>query len=118
MRMKRHVLFLITGDPRLSPRPAEAVRIAAGVAAWKQVIVAVYFRAAAVLALSEATDGLVDEENFTRYLPTVRAAGCPVFVERGAPLLAALGRPTLAFEEIDDTRLGALAAECHSVVCF
>ena len=40
--MKPRVLFIVTGDPRTSPRPAEAVRIAAGVVAWKRADIAVY----------------------------------------------------------------------------
>src|SRR5947209_4299159 len=61
------LLFIITSDPRHSPRPAEAIRIAAGVGVWKRTGLTVYLRNAAVLALSEDTAGLLDEENYRRH---------------------------------------------------
>jgi hypothetical protein len=116
--MKPSLLFLVTGDPRQSGRPAEAIRIAAGVGAWKKVDTILYFQGAAVLALSEFTDELCDEENFTRYLPIVREWGRPVYVQRDAPLLGELGEPTVPFEPIDEEQLARLAAGCSSVLRF
>jgi hypothetical protein len=116
--MNPSVLFIITGDPRVSPRPAEAVRIAAGVGAWKKADITVYLRDAAVLALGEYTDDLVDEDNFNRYLPIIGEWGRPVQVRRGTPELAELGAATQRFEEIDDTQLAALAARSQCVLRF
>jgi hypothetical protein len=62
-------LFVITSDPRTSHRPAEAVRIAAGVGAWKKVAVSLYLHGAAARILDEATGDFVDEEHIARYLP-------------------------------------------------
>jgi hypothetical protein len=76
--MKR-ILFIIDSDPRLSHRPAEAVRIAAGIAVWKQVEVSVYFRGAAAVALTDEAETLVDGENFVRHLPILREANGRVF---------------------------------------
>ena len=108
--MNPSILFIITSDPRKSPRPAEAIRIAAGVGAWKKTDVSVYLRDAAVLALSEFADEFVDEENYTRYFPIVAEFGRPVYVQRGAPLLAELGETSLRFQEISDAELASLAA--------
>ena len=116
--MKPRLLFIITSDPLTSHRPAEAIRIAAGIGVWKKVEVLVYLRSAAVLALSELTDDLVDEENFTRYLPLLGEPGHPVYVERGSPLLARLGAAPLRFEEISEEQLAELAAQSSSVVHF
>src|SRR5437773_11197995 len=93
MVMKPSVLFVVNSDPRTSPRPAEAIRIAAGVGAWKQVEVSVCLCEAAVLALGEFVDELVDEDNFTRYWPILGESGRPIYVETGAPLLKDLGQP-------------------------
>ena len=60
--MKRGVLLIIATDPRSSHRPAEAIRIAAGVGAWGRVEVTLYLHGPAVLALSDDTDALVDGE--------------------------------------------------------
>ena len=48
---KPSILFVIDADPRTSGRPAEAIRIAAGVAVWRKVNVSVYLRKAAALIL-------------------------------------------------------------------
>jgi hypothetical protein len=116
--MPHTVLFLITSDPRISHRPAEAIRIAAGVGVWKRSGITVYLRAAAVLALSEGTERLVDEENFTRYLPLVGDFGGPIYVQRGAPLLPKPGETPFNIEELDDGQLARLAANSTYVLRF
>lgn len=113
--MKPSLLIIIASDPRSSARPAEAIRIAAGVGTWKKTDVSVYLREAAVLALSEFVDELVDEENFTRYFPITAEWGRPIYVQKGAPLLTELGQATLPYQEISDAELAALAAQ-HSYV--
>lgn len=116
--MNPRVLLLVTGDPRISARPAEAIRIAAGVGTWKKADVTLYLRGPAVLALGEWVDDLVDEDNFTRYLPIVGEFGRPIYVQRGATDLSDLGETTLKFEEIDDARLAELAAQSSYVLRF
>jgi len=112
------ILFILTSDPRTSHRPAEALRIAAGVGVWKRAQIAVYLREAAALVLSEFPDGLVDEENYTRYLPSLRDLARPIYVQQGAPLLTQIGQPPLEFEQIDDDQLAALAARSTYVLRF
>lgn len=116
--MKPSALFIITGDPRRSAKPAEAIRIAAGVGTWKKADISVYLRGPAVLALSEYVDEFIDEDNFSRYFPIVGEFGRPVYVQRGADLLKEIGESQLAFEEIDDQRLAQLAAGCNYVLRF
>lgn len=76
--MKRSVLIIVTGDPRISARPAEAVRIAAGLSANGRLDVTLCLRGASMLALGEEADVLVDGDHFTRYLPVVAESGCIV----------------------------------------
>ena len=116
--MNPRVLILVTGDPRTSARPAEGVRIAAGVGTWRKADVTLYLRGPAVLALGEWVDELVDEDNFTRYLPIVGEFGRSIRVQRGAKELGELGEPPLPFEEIDDTQLAALTAESNYILRF
>lgn len=115
--MKR-LLFIITTDPRTSPRPAEALRIAAGVGAWKKVEVLVYLRGAALLALGEHVDDLVDEDNFTRYLPLVGEWGSALYVQQGSSLLPELGGSPYEYRVISDEALADLAASCACVARF
>lgn len=116
--MNHRALFVIGGDPRTSPRPAEAIRIAAGVSAWKKVNVAVYLHDAAVLALSEYTDELVDEDNFTRFLPILSEPGDSIYVEAKNPLLDDLGEATTKFTPISTEELAALAARHDYLLRF
>lgn len=116
--MKPGALFVIESDPRHSGRPAEAVRIAAGVGAWRKVEVAVYLRAAAVLILGEEAGELMDGENYARYLPVLRELGRPVYVQKGAAALGQLGQAALPFEEIPDEQLAAMAAARACVLRF
>ena len=116
--MNRKALFIVNSDPRTSPRPAEAIRIAAGVGAWKKVDVTLVLCESAVLALSEFPDELVDEDNFTRYLPIVGEFGRPVYVETGAPLLEDLGQTPVPYERIGVAQLAAMAAASDYVLRF
>jgi hypothetical protein len=112
------VLFLISSDPRASCRPAEAIRIAAGVGVWRKVAPALYLRGAAVLLLGDSAEALEDGENFVRYLPMLAERACPVYVEQDVPELRELGEPRIAFECVDDSRLAELTAASSSVLRF
>ncbi len=72
---------MIDGDPRISHRPAEGIRIAAGLQPWKRTEIVVLLRGPAGYVLQEFHDELVDEDNFTHYLPMLRDAKIPVWVE-------------------------------------
>ena len=116
--MKPGALFIIEIDPRLSGRPAEAVRIAAGVGAWKKVEVSLYLREAAVLVLGEQAEELKDGEDYARYLPVLGESGRPIYAQKGAAALGELGQASLPFEEISDEQLAGLAAACGCVLRF
>ena len=116
--MNRGALLIITSDPRTCPRPAEAVRIAAGVGAWKKVAITVYLRDAAVLALSEFPDELVDGDHFSRYLPLVAESGGLICAQRGAPWLGEIGQAPVSFREINDEELAAFASENDYLIRF
>jgi hypothetical protein len=116
--VKRRVLFIVTSDPRTSARPAEAVRVAAGVGAWEKVEAVLYLRGAAVLALGEHADDLVDGDHFVDYLPLAAEGGRRIYAQRSSPLLAEVGETRTAFEIMDDDQLAQLAVDSHCVVRF
>ena len=74
-------LVIVETDPRSSARPAEAIRIAAGIGAWKKTDVTLLLRGLAAYSLQEYADELVDEDNFTRYLPLVAESPRPIYLE-------------------------------------
>jgi hypothetical protein len=116
--MNRRLLLIICTDPRSSARPAEAIRIAAGLSVWEKTKVQLCFREAAVLSLSEDPGQFVDDENYTRYLPLIGTSRVPVYVEKGAALLPQLGQPALPYQEIADSELALLAAQSDFVARF
>ena len=116
--MKPKVLVIVESDPRSSGRPAEAIRVAAGVGTWKKAEIHLHLRGAAILTLGEWVDDLMDEDNFTRYLPIVRESGGPITVEAGSPFLTDLGESTTPHTPITADQLAVLAAHSSSVLRF
>lgn len=116
--MSPRLCILITSDPRLSPRPAEAVRIAAALCAGRRVDVTVYLHGPAIRALHECVEGLVDDENFERYWPILGEMNRPVCVQRHAPELAALNEPRLPFRETGLDELAQLLRDSTYVLRF
>jgi len=116
--VNRKALFVVNSDPRTNPRTAEAIRIAAGVGAWKKIDVTLVLCESAVLALREFPDELIDEDHFTRYLPILGEFGRPVYVETGEPLLEDLGESPVRYERIGVPQLAKMAAESDFVLRF
>jgi hypothetical protein len=116
--MNPRVLFIVAGDPRTSPRPAEAVRIAAGVGVWKKAEIAVYLREDAVRALGESSGGLMEEEDCARYWPILAECSQPIYVQNNAVALRELGQSAVPFREISDGQLAELAAAQTYIIRF
>lgn len=116
--MKRRVLIVVSSDPRVSPRPAEAVRIAAGVSAWESIESVLCLSGPAVLALGESAEELVDGDNFVRYLPPAPGAGRRICVPRGESLLSNLGESRVRFDSVSEDELARLAANSDFVLRF
>ena len=112
------LLIVVDTDPRKSARPAEAVRIAAGIAAWKKAEVGLYLRGPGVLALSEFTDELLEEDNYTRYLPILGEHLSRMLVQAGAVELRAVGQPSLPLQEVNERELAQLAGRCQCILRF
>jgi sulfur relay (sulfurtransferase) DsrF/TusC family protein len=113
--MLPRVLFIISSDPRHSGKTAEAIRIAAGVSAWKKTYVSVYLRDEAVLALAEDTTDLVNEDNFTRYLPMLADNNCAIYVQK---YNRSLRESPVKTEQLNDADLAKLAAKQTYVLRF
>ena len=63
------IVLIIREDPRTSPRPVEALRIALGLAAGENPITVILI-GQAVRLLAEDTDEIVDIEILEKYLPS------------------------------------------------
>ena len=115
--MVRSLLIHVTSDPRECSRPAEAVRIAAGIGAWRKVQVHLYFEGPAVRALDEYADELAEGELFGQYLPAVPDHGGKILVDQGNLLLKSI-QPSVPFEPISSDALQRFAAQADHVMRF
>lgn len=106
--MKPIVFVLVTGNPHVDGRPAEAIRIAAGVATWKKADVSVYLHGPAIPSIGEWVDELVDDDTIGRYLPLVTEGNRPIYVEAGHPSLGELGETPHSFQEVSIHQLAEL----------
>jgi len=116
--MKRRVLFIVDSNPRISPKPAEAVRIAAGVGVWEKAEITLYLYGSAVLALGEFADELIDGENFARYLPLLAESQKPILVQREASALKELGEARVRFQTVDVNELATIASASHVTIRY
>jgi hypothetical protein len=113
-----NLLIIVTSDPRLSPRPAEAVRIAAGVAVWGQVRVTLWLGGPAALGLDEVRDDLCDAGVMGRHLVVLQQAGGRVLVAANSPHLADIHSARVPFEAVNEETLADLACEHDTVTRF
>jgi hypothetical protein len=113
----RTLLIRIVSDPKDSPRPAEAVRIAAGVGAWRKVQVHLVFEGASVRALDEFADELTSGDLFTQYLPAIPDHGGRIIVERGNQFLDSV-QPTVPFERLSAEQINDFAERMDHVMRF
>jgi hypothetical protein len=101
-------LVIVETDPRTSARPAEGIRIAAGMGAWKKTDVTLVLRGPAGYSLLEYADDLVDEDNFVRYLPIVAESPRPIYLEDSFTDLTALEGTAFRYELITPDRTAEL----------
>jgi hypothetical protein len=102
-------LVIVETDPRISARPAEAIRIAAGIGVWKKTDVTLLLRGpVAGYSIQEYADDLVDEDNFTHYLPLVAELPRPIYVEDSFTDLAALEGSPWKYEMISAVKTAEL----------
>ncbi len=109
-------LVLIDSDPRTSARPAEGIRIAAGIGAWRKTEVTLLLRGPAGYSLQEYADELVDEDNFTHYLPMLADRAEPIYVEESFADLAALDGSPWKYEVISREHAARLVHESDYLI--
>jgi hypothetical protein len=104
-------LVIVETDPRTSARPAEGIRIAAGIGAWRKTDVTLLLRGPAGYSLQEYADELIEEDNFTRYLPIVVEGPRPIYLEDSFADLAALEGSPWRYEVVTRDRAAQFVRE-------
>lgn len=110
------MLVIIASDPHQSHRPAEGVRVAAGLASYGTLPVKVCFCQVAGVILSRDPSGFVDGDVIKRYLPALAKHATAILAESGDPILE--GEPRVPFQRIGLTELAELAKTESKVIRF
>lgn len=115
--MLRTVLIRIATDPRKTARPAEAVRIAAGVGAWNKVQVHLLLAGEAARCLDRFADELESGELFSQYLPSVVSHGGKIVVEKQNPILKSI-QSDIPFEKMTTGEIKQFTSTMDHVMQF
>jgi hypothetical protein len=116
--MKPRILIVLDGDPRTSPRPAEGLRVAAGLVAWVNAELWLYLHGPAVSLVDDEADDRVGGSEVSRWLEQIAAQDRPVLVDAAARELAAIRRSEVPLRRLTCTELGCLAASAKYTLRF
>lgn len=111
-------LVRITENPAESHRPAEAVRIAAGIGGWKKTEVDLLLEGPAARLLSPWAEEFVDGENYRHYLPILREWKRPVSLAPGAERFEEIEEATLPVAWLDAEGVATLRARATHQILF
>ncbi len=110
------MLIVISTDPRASHRPAEAVRVAAGLAALGELSIEVCFSQAGALILSQPASALVDGDIIQQSLPLLAKHAANIWAETGDPFLK--GEKQIDYQRIGLDALAKIAGRQSRVIRF
>ena len=111
------IVFLIRRNPCESHRPAEAIRIAAGLGVGKNPI-KILLSSEAPRVLSSEEEDLIDIEIIEKFLPFIEEMGIPFYVDKESPGQAALKSSPYHFRSIGAEESSELLAGGHYVLVF
>jgi sulfur relay (sulfurtransferase) DsrF/TusC family protein len=118
--METGLFILVSSDPRSSTRAAEALRIAAGLAVWKKISLALYLRGPALLMLTETDEPCQGEEDWPKHFTLLQEADVQIFVEAGFDPEKKMNRLNQPFRlhPVETSELPALLARARYVANF
>ena len=116
--MNRSALFIVSTDPRQSHRPAEAVRIAAGILPWKKIRVRLYFHVPLVHALLHQPDIMLGLDSMQRFYPILDQEPMTVFGPDHLNSRFELGGNHYHLNPVSPTGLHELQTECTWLLHF
>lgn len=114
----RSVLIIVRSDPRLNGRPAEAIRMAAGIAVWRKARVQLLLQGASAGVLGEFADELVHGDTITRFLPMLVESSGPVLVDAGLRGCDVAGLASVPCKEVTADEIAAIASDCDAVFTY
>lgn len=111
-----NMLIVVSADPRLNRRAAEAVRVAAGLAALGELRVGVCFCGVGVLILSRPASAFADGEVIEASLPVLAKHAAKIWAKANDSFLE--GERQTNYERISANELAAIAAYAGYMIRF
>ena len=116
--MIRSLLIRISSDPRKSPRPAEAVRIGAGVGAWnKSQSPSPPRRPRLSSASMNSPTNSKAANSSPQYLPSILHHGGRIMVDQSTPTLQSI-KPAIPFEKLPAAEITAFTTSADHTMNF
>lgn len=111
------IVFLIRSNPEESHKPAEAIRIAAGLGVGKNPLKIILTGEAPRILLSDEED-LIDVDIIEKFLPLVRDMSIPVYVDKRSVSGMPVKKSHYDFRIIEPEESSELLAGGHYVLVF
>ena len=111
------IIFLIRTNPLNSHRPAEAIRIAAGLGMGKN-SVEIIFSGESPRVMSPDEDDSIDIDIIEKFLPILKEWDIPMYVDKSSLARINLKNSHYNFSAIDAEETSEILARGHSVFVF
>ena len=111
------IIFLIRSSPYESHKPAEAIRIAAGLGTGNNSI-KVILSGESVRILSQDEDDLEDIDIIEKFLPIIKDWEIPLYVDKRSLAGIDLKRSPYAYRTVDNEEVSEILAGGHSIFVF
>ena len=111
------IIFLIRSNPCESHKPAEAIRVAAGLGTGNNSI-KIILSGESVRVLSPDEEDLEDMDIIEKFLPIIKDWGIPLYVDRGSLAAIDLKRSPYEFRTVDNAEVSEIVAGGHGVFVF
>lgn len=115
--MTDRILVLIKSNPLESHRPAEAIRIALGLASGDHSVTIVLLNQA-LLLLADDTEDLVDGDILQKYLPAFKELDQTFFVEEGTLKAHPLGGSDYKIQSVSFDKINELIQQSGRFFIF
>ncbi len=111
------IVFLIRSDPFESRKPAEAIRMAAGLGTGNNAI-KVILSGESIRILSHDEEDLEDMDIIEKFLPIIKDWEIPLYVDKVSLAGKNLQKSDYVFRIVDNEEMSEILAGGHSVFVF
>lgn len=111
------LVMLIRSNPEISARPAEAIRIAAGLGIGKNPL-KIILCGESIRILSPVEDDLKDIDIIEKFLPMIEEWKIPVYVDKMSLNNINLNKCPYKYHRVDNEEISEIIAGGHYIMVF